>query len=146
MRRWVAWIMVSLACGVPLGYSFFYAVLPNVSFPVTERAPIYVQALLAFGLGLAIGLIVDGMEGVIVTTIGALAVGGVIASGLVISPLLAPEIDSAFAGDLVLSVLRMALPYIIASMICLVAGGFFGQYLNDDNTPDKEIFSGEVRK
>jgi hypothetical protein len=143
MRRWMTWVLVSLACGVPLGYTFFYAVLPNVSFPVTDRAPMYLPAIVALALGLAVGLVVEGMDGVIVTTLGALSAGCGFASLLVLAPLTAPGIDGTFAGDVVLNVLRMASPVILASFVCLVVGGFFGQYLSDDSRPDNDIFSGE---
>ncbi len=142
MRRWIVWILVALACGVPLGYTYFYVVLPNVTFPLTERAPMYLPALVAFGLGLAAGLMVDGMDRVIVTNHGALAAGCGFASLLVLAPLTAPGIDGTFAGDVVLNVLRMASPVILASFVCLVVGGFFGQYLSDDARPsERDIFS-----
>jgi hypothetical protein len=143
----MVWILVSVTCGVPLGYTFFYVVLPNVTFPLTDRAPLYLPALVAFGLGLAAGLIVDGMDGVVVTTLGALAAGCGFASLLVLAPLTAPGIDGTFAGDVVLNVLRMASPVILASFVCLVVGGFFGQYLSDDTRPaEKDIFSRGAEK
>jgi hypothetical protein len=143
VRRCLRWVGAGLAVGVPLGYVFFYAVLPNVSIPFSVRLPLYVPAIIALGLGCLLGLILDNMEDVAVASFGSLFVGVAVASALVISPLFEPEIDSAFAGDLILDVVRMSFPVVIAAFVCLFVGGFVGQHFNDQHIPpEKGLFDG----
>jgi hypothetical protein len=132
MRKAAKLLLMSALVGVPQGYLYFCTVLPNVTFPVMVRMPLYVPILASAGLGVLAGIALEGMDETILTVFGSFLFSMLVMSGLLLSPLTLPGIEATFVDALILNVLRMAFPVVLACFMVFFVASFLGNYYSDE--------------
>lgn len=144
LRHAVRVLALSGVLGLASGYSAFYAVFPNMTFPAASEASLGYVLLLLVLAALPCGFLAARLQDVVVQAFVAVPLGMVVASLLAVSPILTGLVEGQ-ADVIAYEVTRSGFFVFILALILDSVGGAFGLMFRERSLARAYSVVGRIR-